>query len=197
MRSPCRVRGAGGTGGSSCVRWRARVGSSPPLTCTGCVGWGVEGRGQSLNWGPCSTCCFSSGWWCSRCHTRLCCRGWWGARPLASYTVCGGQIFRDQELELEIFDLSIHLSIHLFSNPIIYATIQLSIHKSAYDLMYLSYLPAYLPYHSKYLSYLPYLSPYLPYHSRYLSYLPTERLVYLITSILTLPHQISELSTPL
>ncbi len=102
---------------------------------------------------------------------------------------------------LEIRNLSLRYLTCLSICPVIYSatplSMQLFIHKSAYNLTYLSYLPAYLPYHSKYLSYLPYLSPYLPYHSRYLSYLPTERLVYLITSILTLPHQISELSTPL
>lgn len=100
MRSRCRARAEGGTGGSRSARWRGTGGSSPQQTGTGSGGWGVGGKGQSLSSDPCSTCCVcrgccgprpssgpltmparpAGGGGCSRCHTRLCCRGWWAGQ---------------------------------------------------------------------------------------------------------------------
>lgn len=102
MKSLCREREAGGTGGSRTSQWRAKEGSCPPQTGTGSGAWAEGGRGQSLSSGPCSICCVCRDWrirspssaplrsqvqlgreGCSRCHRRLCCRAWWGELPHA------------------------------------------------------------------------------------------------------------------
>lgn len=61
MRSLCRGREAGDTGGSRTSLWRARGGSCPPRTGTVSGVWGEGGRGQSLSSGPCSICCVCRG----------------------------------------------------------------------------------------------------------------------------------------
>lgn len=87
MMSLCRVRGVEGRGDvSNCARCKETVGSSrssPRLTGTDCVGWGVGERALSHSWGHWCSPCLQH--WrlvgpgalvCSHCHKHLCCMVW-------------------------------------------------------------------------------------------------------------------------
>lgn len=83
------MRVAADISGSSCAQWKEMGGSFPLQTGTGCGEWGGVGMDLNQSSGPCSTCCSSTDWWCSHCHTRLCCKGLWAEPSPASRMALG------------------------------------------------------------------------------------------------------------